>query len=46
MLSALANASSDHSRSGRPASLTKAFGPPAPSLSPEPAAAMTADAAG
>src|SRR5215217_1937516 len=45
-LCARANASSDHSTSGRPASGTKAFGPPAPSLSPEPAAAMTADAAG
>ena len=37
-----ANASIDHSTIGRPASGTKAFGPPAPSLSPEPAAAMTA----
>src|SRR3954452_4021422 len=35
-------ASIDHSTIGRPASGTKAFGPPAPSLSPEPAAAMTA----
>src|SRR5687768_13559561 len=38
-------ASSDHSIIGRPASSTKAFGPPAPSLSPEPAAAITALAA-
>ena len=35
-------ASSDHSTIGLPASGTKAFGPPAPSRSPEPAAAMTA----
>ena len=33
----------DHSTIGRPANGTKAFGPPAPSLSPEPAAAITAD---
>src|SRR5881394_3170284 len=32
----------DHSTIGWPANGTKAFGPPAPSLSPEPAAAMTA----
>src|SRR5262245_16643442 len=38
------NASSDQSSRGRPASSTKAFGPPAPSRSPEPAAAITADA--
>src|SRR5690349_12656791 len=38
------NASSDQSSSGRRASSTKAFGPPAPSRSPEPAAAITADA--
>src|SRR5262249_41821385 len=38
------NASRDQSSSGRRASSTKAFGPPAPSLSPEPAAAITADA--
>src|SRR6476646_1336056 len=44
MLSAARNASSDQSSSGRPASSTKAFGPPAPSRSPEPAAAITADA--
>src|SRR5512144_334681 len=39
-------ASSDHSISGRPAISTKAFGPPAPSRCPEPAAAITADAEG
>jgi len=32
----------DHSTIGLPASGTKAFGPPAPSLRPEPAAATTA----
>src|ERR1700761_4739957 len=35
-------ASSDQETIGRPPSGTKAFGPPAPSRSPEPAAAMTA----
>ena len=35
-------ASIDHSTIGLPATGTKAFGPPAPSRSPEPAAAMTA----
>src|SRR3954462_11681597 len=35
-------ASIDHSTIGLPPSGTKAFGPPAPSLCPEPAAAMTA----
>src|SRR5690348_4626529 len=37
-------ASSDHAMSGRPATFTRAFGPPAPSLSPEPAAAISAAA--
>src|SRR5262249_20745037 len=36
--------SSDHSIRGRPATSTNAFGPPAPSLCPEPAAAITAEA--
>src|SRR4051794_12427962 len=40
------NASRDHSSMGRPASSTNAFGPPAPSLCPEPAAAITAKAEG
>src|SRR5262249_30821329 len=39
-------ASSDHSSIGRPARAAKAFGPPAPSLCPEPAAAITAAAEG
>src|SRR4051795_299803 len=41
-LSQARKASIDHSIIGRPATCTKAFGPPAPSRSPEPAAAMTA----
>src|SRR5512132_1335702 len=45
MLDASRKASSDQSSSGRPATWTNAFGPPAPSRSPEPAAAITADAA-
>src|SRR4029453_14010884 len=40
------NGSSDQTSNGRPASSTRAFGPPAPSRSPEPAAAITADAGG
>src|SRR5689334_7913440 len=39
-------ASSDQAIIGRPASGTKAFGPPAPRRSPEPAAAMTAVTSG
>src|SRR5688500_7892365 len=42
MVLAAANASSDHWSIGRPPSGTSAFGPPAPSLSPEPAAAIRA----
>jgi hypothetical protein len=38
------SASRDQSSSGLPPSSTKAFGPPAPSLSPEPAAAIMAAA--
>src|SRR5262249_45316459 len=44
IVSAARKASSDHSSIGRPARSTKAFAPPAPSLSPEPAAAITAAA--
>ena len=43
-LGARANAASDQATSGRPATSTSAFGPPAPSLSPEPAAAISAAA--
>src|SRR3954463_8717881 len=46
IVAAARNASRDHSSIGRPAISTKAFGPPAPSLCPEPAAAITADAGG
>lgn len=42
MRPAAAAAASEWASSGRPASATKAFGPPAPSLCPEPAAAMMA----
>src|SRR5687767_1453670 len=44
MLAAARIAASDHATSGRPPSSTSDFGPPAPSLSPEPAAAITAAA--
>jgi hypothetical protein len=43
---AAANARIDHSSIGRPASVTSAFGPSVPSLSPIPAAGMTAVADG
>jgi len=41
-VAAMSKAASDQASSGRSPSSTKAFGPPAPSLCPEPAAAMTA----
>src|SRR2546421_11404820 len=41
-----AKAPSDHSIRGLPRREAKAFGPPAPSRAPEPAAAMTAEATG
>ncbi len=41
-LGAAAKAAIDQATSGLPPTSTKAFGPPAPSLSPEPAAAINA----